>query len=425
MSDPSVNADVNSVLDTKNDVGADKGDSVENGGDKVKEKKDKLTTKEKYKLLSRIIVCGFPSIGIEQWFRNPRHELQRFMKHFHANKYKVYNFCCEPGRVYDPEVFEGRVENYGYSDHCVPPPRQTFHFCENATQWLRKDPENIVVLHCKAGKGRSGMMCCCLMYHLGIFDTMEKTIQHYDATRVKRKRALTVPSQLRYTYYYETLLHGIRWYIDQRNRGVFDESLLGRGEEDDFSQLFASENLDRRTKDSSDSITDLNESKLSIHSMESFEFMQDEEDDQRERMKMVRTLAADLNLYITSIDVANNRGKVLDNVYFTIAEGINQKLTFKSDKGPNLTWKNQKIPVTGDIHIRFYSAELSRSPNLILGFWLNTAFVKSQMNFEKNDFDLVKKQEGDFRIIVTFKPNIDIASVCIKNNEWEMKNSEV
>lgn len=49
----------------------------------------------------RIIVHGFPATGLEHLYRNPRYEVRRFLDTYHAGKYKVYNFCCEPGRNYD------------------------------------------------------------------------------------------------------------------------------------------------------------------------------------------------------------------------------------------------------------------------------------------------------------------------------------
>jgi hypothetical protein len=39
-------------------------------------------------------------------------------------------------------------------------------FCAEASAWLAAHPENVVVVHCKAGKGRTGLMLCCLMLHL-------------------------------------------------------------------------------------------------------------------------------------------------------------------------------------------------------------------------------------------------------------------
>jgi len=46
----------------------------------------------------RIIVHGFPSIGIEHMYRNPRYELRRFLDERHKDHFKMFNFCCEPGR---------------------------------------------------------------------------------------------------------------------------------------------------------------------------------------------------------------------------------------------------------------------------------------------------------------------------------------
>ena len=69
-------------------------------------------------------------------------------------------------------------------------------------------PENIVALHCLAGKGRAGMMACCLLLHTKKFATAVEAISHYDEVRMRKasKRGLTVPSQIRYVKYYQQLL---------------------------------------------------------------------------------------------------------------------------------------------------------------------------------------------------------------------------
>lgn len=39
-------------------------------------------------------------------------------------------------------------------------------FCADAAEWLAQHPHNVVVVHCKAGKGRTGLMICSLLMYL-------------------------------------------------------------------------------------------------------------------------------------------------------------------------------------------------------------------------------------------------------------------
>jgi hypothetical protein len=60
-------------------------------------------------------------------------------------------------------------------------------------------------VHCKAGKGRAGLMCCIALIRTGICSSAEEAITYYDKGRVHNGRALTVTSQRKYVIFYEIL----------------------------------------------------------------------------------------------------------------------------------------------------------------------------------------------------------------------------
>lgn len=138
-------------------------------------------------------------------YRNPRYELRRFLDERHKDHYKMFNFCCEPGRGYPPEAFHNRVERYPFKDHNTPPLETIIAFAESAKRWLDQDPKNIISMHCKAGKGRAGLMSCIMLLRSGTFQTAVEALNHYDNTRVTNKRGLTVTSQRKFVIFFETI----------------------------------------------------------------------------------------------------------------------------------------------------------------------------------------------------------------------------
>lgn len=156
-------------------------------------------------LSPRIVVHGFPAVGLEHIYRNPRGEIRRFMDEHHKDHYKVYNFCCEPGRGYEPDDFYGRVERYPFKDHNTSPLRTMVAFANSVKAWLDADPQNVVNMHCKAGKGRAGLMSCVALVRTGVVQSATEALDLYDKTRVTNNRGLTVTSQRKYVIFYETL----------------------------------------------------------------------------------------------------------------------------------------------------------------------------------------------------------------------------
>lgn len=173
-------------------------------GNKVRFVKDGFNLDLAY-ITPQIIVHGFPAMGLEHIYRNPRHEIRRFMDRYHKDNYKMYNFCCEPGRGYDPKFFHNAVERYPFKDHNVPPLETMEAFCNSAKLYLDADEKHVVNMHCKAGKGRAGLMSCLLLIRSGEADSAEAAIKLYDSKRVTNMKGLTVTSQRKMVLFYELL----------------------------------------------------------------------------------------------------------------------------------------------------------------------------------------------------------------------------
>ena len=157
----------------------------------------------------RIIVHGFPATGLEHMYRNPRYEIRRFMDLHHKDHYKMYNFCCEYGRGYHPDEFYGRVERYPFKDHNTPPLETMAAFANSVKAWLELDPKNVVNMHCKAGKGRAGLMCCVALVRTGIAQSAKEALEIYDRERVTNNKGLTVTSQRKFVMFYERIWRDI------------------------------------------------------------------------------------------------------------------------------------------------------------------------------------------------------------------------
>ncbi|TYH29417.1 hypothetical protein ES288_A01G009800v1 [Gossypium darwinii] len=161
-------------------------------------------------ITENIIAMGFPagdmSSGffgyVEGFYRNHMEEVIRFFETNHKDKYKVYNLCSE--RLYDASLFEGkRIEwNIVLDDEIS----HWQSIIPRAYSWLKEDIENVVVVHCKAGMARTGLMISSLLLHLKFFPTAEESIDYYNQKRCVDGKGLVLPSQIRYVKYFERAL---------------------------------------------------------------------------------------------------------------------------------------------------------------------------------------------------------------------------
>ncbi|RLN87304.1 hypothetical protein BBJ28_00016666 [Nothophytophthora sp. Chile5] len=151
-----------------------------------------------------LVALGYPAEKLEGIYRNHYRDVFCFFEQRHAGRYRVYNLCAE--RRYAPEAkFHGRVAEFGFDDHSPPPLALLFPFCRDVHAWLQSHPDNVVAVHCKAGKGRTGVMLCAYMLYARTWRSAHGALEYFAAARSLKLQGVTILSQRRFVGYFAEL----------------------------------------------------------------------------------------------------------------------------------------------------------------------------------------------------------------------------
>ena len=158
-------------------------------------------------ITDKVIAMGYPSTGMETLYRNDLEDVIKFFKVKHNNEVKVYNLCLEKDRIYDKSVFQGiKVGLFPANDHNPSPIKLILEFCIDICLHLMKNPKAVAAVHCKAGKGRTGVMICAYLVFSGLCKNSDQAFRHYARIRTKNNKGVTIASQRRYIKYFESFL---------------------------------------------------------------------------------------------------------------------------------------------------------------------------------------------------------------------------
>ena len=158
-------------------------------------------------ITEKVIAMGFPSTGVETMYRNSLSDIIKFFHTRHNDNVKVYNLCLEKDRIYNKNVFpNAKVGLFPATDHNPSPIKLILEFCIDICLYLIKNPEGVAAVHCKAGKGRTGVMICSYLVFSGLCQSSEMAFRYYARVRTKNNTGVTIASQKRYIKYFETFL---------------------------------------------------------------------------------------------------------------------------------------------------------------------------------------------------------------------------
>lgn len=99
--------------------------------------------------------------------------------------------------------------NYDFTGYPAPPLGLLIKICTNIETWIKKDSENVAVVHCYDGKGRTMTICACVMTWIGWFNNpMEALAVCLDRRGLSED--VLLPSQLRCIQNFDSLMQGVR-----------------------------------------------------------------------------------------------------------------------------------------------------------------------------------------------------------------------
>eukprot|EP01088_Endostelium_zonatum_P018142 TRINITY_DN570_c2_g1_i2.p1 TRINITY_DN570_c2_g1~~TRINITY_DN570_c2_g1_i2.p1 ORF type:complete len:790 (+),score=169.74 TRINITY_DN570_c2_g1_i2:23-2371(+) len=178
-------------------------------------------------ITDRIIAMGFPAENkMEMAIRNPLEEVRQFLENKHGDNYCVFNLSLE--KQYDSGKFYNKTKSFGWPDHHAPTLDMLFDVVAAVDEYLKQDEANVAVLHCKAGKGRTGTAIASYLVYTGLFTEAKDAMEFFGGIRSTTNTGVEVGSQRRYVDYLARIVNGTasRDVVSKSNTLVLKQIIL-------------------------------------------------------------------------------------------------------------------------------------------------------------------------------------------------------
>ena len=107
----------------------------------------------------RLVAMSFPGSGARPTQNRIEH-VASVLKERHDGRYMIWNLSEEE---YDYQMFDSQVQEFKFPGHPAPPLAVMFQIINSMESWLAADPENIAVVHCLTGRGRTVTVLACFL----------------------------------------------------------------------------------------------------------------------------------------------------------------------------------------------------------------------------------------------------------------------
>ncbi|XP_041722232.2 tensin-1 isoform X2 [Coregonus clupeaformis] len=176
-------------------------------------------------ITERIISVSFPSCVEETSYASNLCEVASMLRSKHQDNYLLFNLS---EKRYDINQLNPKVLDFGWPDHHAPALDKICSICKAMDTWLSADSHNVVVIHNKGNRGRTGVVVAAYMHYSNISASADQALDRFAMKRFYEDKVLPVgqPSQKRYVQYFSGLLSG---HIKINNKPLFLHHVIMHG----------------------------------------------------------------------------------------------------------------------------------------------------------------------------------------------------
>nr|XP_023679496.1 tensin-3-like [Paramormyrops kingsleyae] len=158
-------------------------------------------------ITERIIAVSFPHTCTEESYLRNLQDVLRMLRSKHGDNYLVINLS---EKRYELSKMNPKTMDTGWPDLHAPPLDKMCTICKAMETWLNANPQHVVVIHCRGGKGRIGVIISSYVHFTNISASADQALDRFAMRRYHDDKvsALMTPSQKRYVWILNSLLTG-------------------------------------------------------------------------------------------------------------------------------------------------------------------------------------------------------------------------
>uniref|UniRef100_A0A8C4HXJ0 Tensin 3 n=1 Tax=Dicentrarchus labrax TaxID=13489 RepID=A0A8C4HXJ0_DICLA len=158
-------------------------------------------------ITERIIAVSFPRGCSEEVYSHNLKDVTRMLKSKHADNYLIINLS---EKRHDLSRMNPKTLDTGWPDMHAPPLDKICTICKAMESWLNADPLHVVVIHCRGGKGRIGVIISSFVHFTDVSASADQALDRFAMRKYYDDKVSTLmtPSQKRYVWILNSLLSG-------------------------------------------------------------------------------------------------------------------------------------------------------------------------------------------------------------------------
>ncbi|KAI8618638.1 hypothetical protein BC830DRAFT_1166006 [Chytriomyces sp. MP71] len=171
--------------------------------------RDAVQSLDIVRITDRVVACGLPwnNKSDRKLHKNNVADLGLFLRHRYRDRFLVWNLTGDTSQGnYDTRPLNNQVVSFGISKAYQLSLKTLFDIARSMHAWLKLHPDNVAIVHCTNGVGRTGIAIAAYLRYSDTFSDAATAFEYFISRRTPNDQAWPSVSQRRYIQYFNNAI---------------------------------------------------------------------------------------------------------------------------------------------------------------------------------------------------------------------------